>query len=78
MQPNLRAHLDLAQRLALDLDDAELKAWDALARYKFWMFGYWAAAWVSLNRLGGLKRENPFKPVVLLARQIVGGERWSR
>jgi hypothetical protein len=50
------------------LAEAERKAWDALARYKFQMFGYWAAIWVHLNRIGGFKRPNPFKPVVMQAR----------
>lgn len=51
-----------------ELDAAELKAWDALGRYKFWMFGYWAAIWVHLNRIGGFRRPNPWRKVVMLAR----------
>jgi len=47
---------------------AERKAWDALARYKFWMFGYHAAQWVLLTRVSGLARPNPFKPLVKMAR----------
>ncbi len=31
------------------LNEAEAKAWAALANYKFMMFGYWAAIWVHLN-----------------------------
>lgn len=54
--------------LATELDLAEAKAWDALARYKFWMFGYHAGAWVKLNRIGGFKRPNPWKALVILAR----------
>lgn len=48
--------------------DAERKAWDSLSRYKFQMFGYWAAIWVHLNHISGLKRPNPFKSAVVLAR----------
>ena len=33
----------LADKLAAELDEAESKATDALSRYKFQMFGYWAA-----------------------------------
>lgn len=51
------------------LAEAEHKAWDALARYKFQMFGYWAAIWVHLNRIDGRKRPNPFKSAVLHARE---------
>lgn len=57
------------ERLKKDLEEAEKKAWDALARYKFQMFGYWAAIWVHLNRVGAFKLPNPFKDAVALARQ---------
>jgi hypothetical protein len=50
--------------------DAERKAWDSLARYKFFMFGYWAGAWVKYNALMPKEEKlpNPFKALVLLAR----------
>lgn len=51
------------------LDEAEKKAWDSLARYKFQMFGYWASIWVHLNRAGGFNRPNPFAEVVSVARK---------
>lgn len=54
--------------LEKELHEAELKAWDALARYKFMMFGYWAAIWVHLNRVTKARRPNPFKNLVALAR----------
>lgn len=57
-----------AIELAHELDEAERKAWDSLGRYKFWMFGYWAAIWVHLNRIGHFKRSNPWKVLVLAAR----------
>lgn len=50
--------------LAAELDVAEAKAWDALGRYKFQMFGYWAAIWVHLNRIGGFKRPSPWRDLV--------------
>lgn len=31
--------------------DAEIKAWEGLRGYKFWMFGYHAARWVNYNQL---------------------------
>lgn len=55
-------------RLLQELTTAERKAWAALSRYKFQMFGYWAAVWVHLNHVSGLKRPNPFKSTVTLAR----------
>lgn len=54
--------------LQAELDEAQKKAWDSLARYKFQMFGYWAAIWVHLNRIGGFKRPNPWKGLVKTAR----------
>lgn len=56
------------ERLIQELEEAETKAWDSLARYKFQMFGYWAAIWVHLNRIGGFKRPNPWKDLVSHAR----------
>jgi len=52
-----------------ELDEAERKAWQSLARYKFQMFGYWASIWVHLNRISGENRPNPWKPLVSQARQ---------
>ncbi len=52
-----------------ELDVAEIKAWDSLARYKFQMFGYWSAIWVHLNRIGKFKRKNPWKELVLFSRK---------
>ena len=52
------------------LDEAEAKAWDALRRYKFMNFGYWAAIWVHFNRVGSKRRPNPFAPIVRLAREL--------
>jgi hypothetical protein len=62
MDPNSR------EKLLEEMEDAERKAWDSLARYKFWMFGYHAAFWVKLNRLGEFNRPNPWKTLVIHAR----------
>lgn len=54
-------------------DDAARRAWDALARYKFWMFGYHAARVVYLStlidRLGGPRLASPFSALVDIARE---------
>ena len=59
---------------SLEIDQAKskalFKAIDSLSRYKFMMFGYHAALWVSLNALAKRPGRNPFKPFVLLARDI--------
>lgn len=49
--------------------EAERAAWAALSRYKFWMFGYHAANWVNINRLGKLGLSNPFKILVKTAQE---------
>jgi len=60
---------DTQRKLLEELDEAERKAWDALSRYKFQMFGYWAAVWVHLNRISGAKRPNPWHALVKIARR---------
>ena len=62
-----------AHDLEAAMMEAEEKAWDSLARYKFVMFGYWAAIWVHLNRLSGLRRPNPWRELVSAAREHRGG-----
>ena len=57
-------------RLELERDRAEREAINALARYKFQMFGYWAALWVTLNRLCDKQRPSPFRKLVHQARMI--------
>lgn len=50
--------------------EAEAKAWQSLAGYKFWMFGYHAAQWVLLNKIdGGERMPNPFRLLVHAARE---------
>jgi len=60
------------QRLERDMEEAERKAHSNLARYKFHNFGYWAAIWVHLNRVGGFNRPNPFVDYVQLAQKKGG------
>lgn len=54
--------------------EAHEKAIDSLARYKFMMFGYWAAIWVYLNQIDTKKENNPFKDLVRKARQLQRSE----
>lgn len=57
------------RRLEQDLDEAEEKAHKNLALYKFMNFGYWAAIWTHLNRVGNFKRPNPFSIYAKLAKK---------
>ena len=63
------------ERLIREMDEAERKAWDSLSRYKFQMFGYWAAIWVHLNRIAETKRPNPFRMLVHNAREATSPHR---
>ena len=65
--PHCRA---LEARIEEALKEHQRKAWDALARYKFWMFGYHCGQWVQLNRILGGRRSNPFGVLVKMARQV--------
>ena len=63
----------------LNMKNAREKAVDNLGRYKFDRFGYYAARWVLLNKLGrdlGIldkKQRNPFKLLVDTAKGIQSG-----
>ena len=59
------------ERIESALRDAEEKAWEALAGYKFIMFGYHASRWVNYNHLLDGKYPNPFKEVVLIAQNYI-------
>jgi len=50
--------------------DAYERAIDSLARYKFMMFGYWAAIWTHLNQIDDNKESNPFAPFVRKSREL--------
>lgn len=50
--------------------EARIKALDSLAKYKFMMFGYHAALWVTLNKMCAIKQPNPFLALVKLALKI--------
>lgn len=58
--------------LEREISKAERNAWNALSRYKFQMFGYWAAIWVHLNRLRKEPQGNPFGALVKEARLTMG------
>lgn len=67
--PQPRDPVAVCDHVVRELNDAEKKAWDALSRYKFQMFGYWAAIWVHLNRISGENRPNPWRELVMKARE---------
>jgi hypothetical protein len=72
----LKAEMDpkiLKEELEKALDEAEKKAHENLAIYKFNNFGYWASIWVHLNRIGQFRRANPFSGYVDLAKNLRKG-----
>ena len=66
--------MSAVEQLCIEWEDSTRQAYDALARYKFWMFGYHAARVVFLgsiiDRLGGPKLANPFGNLVQEARRM--------
>jgi len=62
------------QKIHDEMLEAEAKAIDSLARYKFAMFGYWAGIWVHLNKISGEGRPNPFKTLVQQAKGMRDGK----
>lgn len=63
-----------ATNIHQEIELAEKKAWEALAKYKFVMFGYWAGVWVHLNRIEGSRRPNPWRELVTIARTTTTGQ----
>jgi len=63
-------HFLLTEKIIEARAAAERKVWDSLARYKFYMAGYWMAAWVKYNELLPIDERvrNPFRELVLVAR----------
>ena len=51
-------------------EEALQKALTALSQYKFWMFGYWAAVWVRMNKLDPRPEPSPFQKFVQMARTM--------
>jgi len=56
------------EKIQFQKDEVFVKAINALAGYKFLMFGYWAAEWVKLNKWSTNKEHNPFKTIVRWAK----------
>lgn len=64
----------MEEKLQGEKQNAYEQAIDSMTRYKFMMFGYWAAIWVHLNNLSNEKEPNPFKPFVHQARRLQQSE----
>ncbi len=60
--------MQLDRKVLDELSAKETAAWDSLSKYKFIMFGYHAAIWVTLNRIHRCHQRNPFLDVVKLAK----------
>lgn len=59
--------MEIKSRILGLMEESERKAWVSLGGYKFWMFGYHAAAWVKYNQLLDEPLSNPFKDLVKFA-----------
>lgn len=51
-----------------ELSAKETAAWESLSKYKFIIFSYPAAVWVTLDRIHRCHQRNPFLDVVQLAK----------
>ncbi len=60
---------DTKARILGMMEETETKAWLSLQGYKFYMFGYYAASWVKLNKCLPEPLPNPFKSLVEFARR---------
>ncbi len=60
--------MDVDSKILDELSAKETVAWDSLSKYKFIMFGYHAAVWVTLNRIHHCHQRNPFLAAVKLAK----------
>ncbi|MBA7585263.1 hypothetical protein ES708_27234 [subsurface metagenome] len=60
--------MQIHRRILDELSAKETAAWDSLSKYKFIMFGYHAAIWVTLNRIHRCHQRNPFLDLVKLAK----------
>ena len=58
------------QKALRALREAETKAWSSLKGYKFYMFGYWAARWVQINKDWKFGEPNPFRVFVEQAKDM--------
>lgn len=68
------ARQDVQSRLLAARAEAVHEAYKNLARYKFFLFGYYAARWVTLNKIVGDRSPNPFGSLVNAARIQLAGE----
>ena len=67
-------HEYLDKVVRVEREEAYKKAITALSQYKFYMFGYWAAVWVQMNKLDPRPLPNPFREFVKMAKTMkVGG-----
>lgn len=61
-------------RIGQAMAEAEANAWACLGKYKFLLFGYWAARWVTLNKMLGEHNPNPFRKLVQFAASEVANK----
>lgn len=69
-----RYHAYLDKVVRAEREEALQKALTALSQYKFYMFGYWAAVWVKMNKLDPRPQPNPFHDLVKIAKVMKEGK----
>lgn len=73
---NTPSEVKMLHQIKQERSIAKRKAFQSLSGYKFYMFGYWAAAWVKYNALlpAPMKEGSPFKSLVEDARNHINQE----
>jgi hypothetical protein len=61
----------MQEKILHQMDEAEDKAWEALSGYKFLIFGYHAARWVTYKKLLPFPVPSPFVSLVSIAREKI-------
>ena len=60
----------MEQKIIAQMKDHECKAWDALAKGQFNIFGFHSSSWHNLNALLTDRRDNPFISLINLAKGV--------
>jgi len=71
-RPAHRKSQTVAGAITSHMEQAEKKAWKALSRHKYQMFGYWAGVWCQLNSINGRQKSSPFDELIQVAKNKGG------
>ncbi len=73
-RPLHRKGVTLPETIDHALERAERRAWNQLARGRFYMFGYWASVYQNMAATISRKHRDPFKRVIEVAQEVMNEE----